>query len=207
MIDIISPILVASPFQFSGESEPVPIPPSPIPSGVATVPENRPGATHTEYQIERVRSRNEGICASAIAGGYLENCSLVRLHSPIEYESIYWNACRHGAPPIVPGPECLDGNFNRVFLGGQQSAIVGVPAIEGHVFCMAGVYHFVIVGPEGLGSNFRLGKMPWELASELLNFIPSTNFINSGIIDNTWNQPIGVPLDADVPLLQNPIQG
>lgn len=175
----------------------IPVLPPPV---TVTSPENAPGATHTEYQIERARSRSEGIAASAVAGGVNANASLVRLHSPIEFEAIYWSATRIGAPPIVPSPASLASNPNRVFLGGEQSALVGIPDIDSHTYVMAGAYYFAIVGPETLTSNFRLGVMPWETIPVSNNFIPASAF-QTGIIDPTPNLPAGWTADPDVPAL------
>jgi hypothetical protein len=167
------------------------------------MPENSTAATTTEYQIERTRNRFEGIDASPIAGPGPQNASLVRLYAPIEFESVFFSASRVGAPPLVPSPDCFNTNNNRVFLGGQQSALVGVPTLDGgHTYCMAGCYYFAIVGPEGLGSNFRLGKMPWEDTTALGNFVPSTNFLALGILDPTMNSTFGLAPDPYVPLLQ-----
>jgi hypothetical protein len=168
------------------------------------MPEQLAVSSTTKYEIERARSRTEGILALPVAGRPPQNVSLVRLHAPIEFEVVYWSATRRGGPPVVPSPKSLAGNPNRVFLGGTQSAIVPVPTFGGHWFCLAGSYTYVIVGPEGLDSNFYLGRMPWETVGVDENYIPAANFQN-GIVSFQSQKNGQLPLDPDVQLL-NAIQ-
>lgn len=182
--------------------------PTPDPYMPPTYPEEIDGATHTEYFVERVRSHESGICVNPIAGDPPQNASLVRLYAPVETELIRWRATRKGAAPIVPSPDSFDNNSNRLYLRGKQTASIPTQDISlvGHTFTISGWYLYAIVGPEGLSSTFRLGAMPWEDPSAVLNYIPAENFI-TGILDDTLQQPDGLPTDPDVLILNDPLQG
>lgn len=142
-----------------------------------------PGSTTTTYNVERAHSREEGIISLPIAGEE-QAVSLVRIHSPIEYETIFWSASRRGAAPIIPSWKAFitGNNTNRVFLRGQRSATIPVPTIGGHWYVVAGWYDYAIVTPESLDSNFMLGSMPWESINVNQNFIPREFFNATGII-------------------------
>lgn len=134
--------------------------------------------TTTTYAVEFSHSRNEGIVASPVAGEE-QNVSLARLHSPIEYLTVYWTATREGSPPILPSHLSYNANDNRnrVFLGGERHGIV-TPTLAGHIWQACGHYRYVIVGPESLDSDFPLSMMPWEHKPEDF-YVPSSNFVTS----------------------------
>jgi len=161
------------------------------------MPENLPLAQTGTYGVQFVHSRVEGISASPVAGSVLSNASLVRLHAPFELLSVYWSAISEGKPPVLPSHKSFAQNYNRVFIGGERVGIV-TPNIVGHIWVAAGRYDYVVVGPEGLDSQFALAKCPWENDQSTNFYVPAENFVR-GIINPTYNQPIGIPVDPDIP--------
>lgn len=136
---------------------------------------------------------------SPIAGEGPANCSIVRLHAPLELIKVYWTAISEGKPPVLPSHKSYLANGNRVFLGGERVGIV-TPALVGHYWSAAGYFLFAVVSPEGLSSDFSLARCPWEGTDASDFYIPSTHF-QKGIINDNWLQPIGVAPDPDVQLL------
>ncbi len=137
------------------------------------------GSSYTTYQIERVRCRDEGLCALPVAGPAPQAVAVARLYAPVEYEKVYWTAVRDGATPKVPSPE-LD-NPNRLFMGGWQLNTTPVPVgTEGHSWGLAGLYLYCILAPEGLTSDFYSGRLPIDdgVTADKLYF-PSGNFDTS----------------------------
>jgi len=166
--------------------------------------ENLANASYTEFTTEISHQRVEGIYASPVAGPGPQNASLVRLHAPFETITVYWTATREGAPPIIPSPNSYTNNLNRIFLGGARTGLV-VPTFGGHSYSVSGVWVFQIVGPESLDGDLFLARTPWENSEQGRFMIPAQNF-QKGILDATYIQPIGLPVDPDVILL-NPITG
>jgi hypothetical protein len=162
--------------------------------------ENLPRASVTNYSVQIAHSRIEGIVASPVAGPGIQNASLVRLHSPFERISVFWTAICTGAPPFIPSEKSYLKNMNRVFLGGERCGVV-TPDMVGHIWHAAGRYDYIVLAAEGLSSPFCLAKVPWELGKVQDFYIPSTNFLSQGIINDTWLQPSGVAADADVAAL------
>jgi hypothetical protein len=162
--------------------------------------ENLSLASSTTYAVQIFHSRTEGIVASPIAGPAPQNCSLARLHAPMEILSVYWTAVRNGGPPTLPSSKSYLQNLNRVLLGGERIGVV-TPDIVGHIWQCFGRYDYAVVGPEGLDSNFALAKCPWETADTIDFYIPASNF-QTGFI-NTLLNSTGLPVDPDVPLLQS----
>lgn len=148
------------------------------------------GSTH--YSVEYAHTRDEGIIACPVAG-IEQAVSLVRLHSPIEFLSVFWAATRDGAPPLLPKHTSYATNYNKVFLGGERHGVV-YPAIVGHTWQAVGVFRYVINVPEGFLSDMPLGKCPWE-GTELDDFyIPAENFVDrvmspKQIIDYKTQEP------------------
>jgi hypothetical protein len=138
------------------------------------MPELLEDASSQQYEIEIVHSRNEGVIACPIAGEE-QAVSLIRLHSPIEFLSVYWSATKEGAPPILPSHDSFLTNYNRVFLGGHRHGVV-IPTTNAHLWAAAGVFHYVVYEPEGMLSKFPLSKMPWEGTSVEDFYVPVENF-------------------------------
>lgn len=133
---------------------------------------NTNGST-IDYSIERQRSRIEGLLAVPVAGGN-GAASFIRVHNPIEMETVFFSAIAQGKCPTVPSPESLTSDNNRVFMYGQQSAVIPVPTPGGHYFVIVGFYVYNLIQVEGLSSNFNLGRMPWETTPP--EMIPSQFF-------------------------------
>lgn len=158
------------------------------------MPEFLPLSQTTTYGVQICHSRSEGIMASPIAGPPPQNASLVRLHAPIEFITVYWTAVSHGKPPVLPSHKSFVQNYNRVFLSGERMGLV-TPNIVGHIWHAAGSFLYVVVGPEGLSSMFPLAKCPWEGTAATDFYIPSENF-QSGIT-NPYSVPTGLPINPD----------
>lgn len=159
------------------------------------------GGGTTDYMIERIHSRAEGLVAIPIAGPAPQAPTFVRMHAPIEFETVVWAATCKGGPPQIPSWESFIQGGNRIFLFGQRSGQVPTPTVSGHFFTVAGVYHYALVSTEGLDSDFALGVNPWEknriLASD--NYIPASNFLTD---------LLGKKGYANIPAqFQSPIQG
>lgn len=171
------------------------------------MPENLPLAQTTGYSVQVVQRHSEGIVANPVAGPLPQNVSLVRLHAPVEYLSVYWSAVSEGKPPIVPTHKSFLQNVNRTFLGGERYGVI-TPTLVGHIWQIAGRYDYVVNAPEGLSSMFALAKCPWEGDAIIDFYMPAENF-QTGIINPIWNQPIGISPDNDVQQinLQMAIQG
>jgi hypothetical protein len=161
--------------------------------------ENLPAGNTTTYSVEICHSRNEGIVASAVAGPVPQNASLVRLHAPVEMISVYWTAVSEGKPPTLPSSKSFLANYNRVLLAGERVGMV-FPSLVGHTWMAAGVFHYCVVGPEGLDSNLGLSHCPWEKAPTTDFYIPSANFQGT-ILNTNATLPKGLTLDPDVVLL------
>lgn len=164
------------------------------------MPENLPLAQHTTYGVQICHRRSEGIIACPIAGAAPQNASLIRLHAPFELIDVYWTAVSEGKPPVLPSHKSYVTNLNRVFLGGERVGVV-TPGIVGHYWCAAGVFRYVVVGPEGLASAFNLAKCPWEETNDTDFYVPAENFLDKGIINATYAQPSGLTADSYVETL------
>ena len=169
--------------------------------------ENMDGAQTTTYTVEFAHSRSEGIIALPVAGEE-QLVSLARLHSPFEYLSVYWTAVSQGKPPILPSHLSYISNGNRVFLGGERHGLV-FPDIAGHIWQAAGVFHYVICGPESISSDFPLAMVPWE-STPTDFYIPAGNFVTGLINPATVTQPnryngdvVTYPTDDDAIALNN----
>jgi hypothetical protein len=171
------------------------------------MPESLPGALTTTYTVQFAHSRVEGVSANPIAGPEPQNASLVRLHAPLEMLTVFWTATREGAAPRLPSSKSYFQNYNRVLLSGERVGIV-VPNTVGHIWIAAGRFDYCVVGPEGLDSDFRLAKVPWESTDASDFYVPMANF-ELGIINSTPVPPLGgLPINPAVPLLQplGPVQ-
>lgn len=114
---------------------------------------------HT-FTAARRRTSDNGLAMMPTAGPYPQPAVVVALHGGLEYEEIYFVASRLGAPPIVPAP--YTKNANRVYLGGEQSAVFPMPEISGvKTYGVAGYYRWGILAPEGLESDFMIGQVPF----------------------------------------------
>jgi len=166
--------------------------------------ENLPGASTTGYACEFEHTRSEGIYASPVAGKPPQNASLCRLHAPFELLTVYWSGSREGAPPVLPSSKSYFNNVNRVLIGGGRYGVV-TPTLGGvHIWEVAGYFRYVVVGPEGLDSQFPLAVCPWEGTQASDFYIPAENF-QTGILNPYSPYPAGLSPDPDVPLL-NPIR-
>ncbi len=160
-------------------------------------------AQTTTYAVQFTQTHTEGISAAPIAGPSPQNASLARLNAPFETMSVYWTAVKEGSPPILPSHKSYLNNLNRVFLGGERVGVV-YPTLVGHIWMAAGRYDYVIMSPEGLSSRFCLNKLPWEgtaLDNAVDFYVPSENF-ESGILNPTWIQPVGITPDIDVSAIE-----
>jgi hypothetical protein len=166
--------------------------------------ENLPLGQTTSYSVQIAHSRDEGIYASPVGGDEEVNCSIVRLHSPIERLSVFWMAVSEGKPPLVPSPLIYSKNGNRVFTGGDRVGVM-TPAIVGHTFTMAGRLDYIVVAPEGLDSQFNLAMCPWEQAQVSDFYIPATNFLDTGIVNDGLNST-GILQEPYVPILAEQLQ-
>jgi len=161
--------------------------------------ENLAIATTTGYALEFEHTRSEGIVASPVAGSVPQNASLVRLHAPMEYLTVYFAGERQGAPPILPSSKSYFQNYNRVLIAGGRYGFV-IPTFGGHIWHVAGFFRYVVVGPEGLDSNFALAKMPWEGQAVTDFYVPADNF-QAGMINAALGNPRGLSLTPAAQLL------
>jgi hypothetical protein len=168
------------------------------------MPENLVGSTTTGYSLEFAHTRNEGIVGNPVGGVPPQNASLVRLYAPIEFLTVFWSGSCEGAPPILPSSKSYFTNQNRVLVAGGRYGVV-TPTLGGHIWEVCGFFKFIVVGPEGLNSDFPLSVCPWEGTAATDFYIPAANFQTGIINPNSPPACGGLKPDPDVPLLQNPL--
>jgi hypothetical protein len=136
----------------------------------------------TEYFTRRHRKYISGVHIMPVAGADGTLAQFVNLHAPYGIESVFWAAAKEGQPPAVPSPS-LFGNTNLTFLGGEEAADMPMllPSLCGHLWVIAGVYHYGLALPAKLDSDFPVGIMPFDPMPLAQGTYPSVNFM-AGIL-------------------------
>lgn len=149
---------------------------------------------YDQFVFERQHYRSGGTIALPVYGNPAKDdparpnggvssptqCRIVRLHAPVEYLMISWNAVRKGGPPAAPNPYLFDANL--IFKSGRVSAPVPMDMAGegGHSWAMSGVYQYHMQAPTDLNSSMPVGITPWETQITVDQaIIPNTVFINS----------------------------
>lgn len=171
-----------------------------------------------QFAFTKARARNSGLAALPVYGNPSKDsptypngasdergtdataipCRIVRLHAPIETMVISWTATKRGAAPIVPNPYLFDKN--SVFSHGSVGAAVPVDDLqhEGHIWAMAGEYHYFVVKPRDLNSSVTAGVTPWETqVDQNASIIPNMAYVSHLLedVDNPTREYVPPEVD------------
>lgn len=129
----------------------------------------------------RTRKRDNGLGAMPTAGPSPQAAQVVVLHGSLEWDIVAYTATKRGEPPTVPAPATT--NPNRVFMGGWQSGIFPIPDQVGVMeYTVAGYMRFLILSPEGLESDFMLGKLPFP-GLDPNEYISATQYLSYQLLN------------------------
>lgn len=156
--------------------------------------ENERDAASEWYLVSRQRVRDEGVIPMAPAGDGVTPAAaqIVRLHNPIEYLIVRFNAYGKGGPASITVPHPKQVDTNQAFLTGWQSA-PNPKVIESgiHIWVIEGAYLYVLINPAGLDSDFPTGKDPYDPVGKPSDYtIPSSVFSKYITHDSVLGPPI-----------------
>ena len=149
--------------------------------------------------IEKEHYRDEGLRQGAIYGTGITNSVIIRLHAPFERLKVTWLIQSKYGPPKVPDPLLFD--TNAVFLHGERCVLSPklLATLVAHCWKLWGCYHYALVAPITLTSDFYTGSDPFDSvpvsdtggpsATFPVFKVPAANFVR-GLIDPNPNPPI-----------------
>ncbi len=159
------------------------------------MPQNAPSPQYDVWTAVRSRSSSNGIAMLPVAGPWPTPAQPVVLHGGVETETIAGGAVSIGAPPVIPSPQSLRANKNRVYLGGSQSACFPCVAVGGlKIYAVTFAYTWGILAPEGLDGDLSLGVQPWDTDGAPGEYLPAIN-----LNDNLVNAGVGRQLQPTQP--------
>lgn len=132
----------------------------------------------------RTRTSRNGLAVMPTAGPWPQAVQVVALDGGMESDTITGFAVSIGSPPVIPSPNSLTNNTNRLYLGGSQSGALPCLTFGGvKIYVIAFSYAFAILSPEGLDGNLPLGVVPWDGSSASSEYLPAGN-LNQNLINS-----------------------
>lgn len=167
------------------------------------MPQNLKLAQTDSWSCVRARTSRNGLAVMPTAGPWPQVAQVVALDGGLEMEAVIGFAVGIGAPPVIPSPNSLINNNNRLYMGGSQSGALPCVTFGGvKIYVIGFEYAWAILSPEGLDGSLPLGVVPWDSSSASSEYLPAQN-LNQNLI----NTATPAPLNGQQPQLSQVITG